>query len=90
MAAALAARGDAPKPQELLLALNCKAWNCLPAAGGLMDQPAGLFNRMNVALNVYTAYREWLTKNDVDANWSETHPDEFSLVVRIEKMLHGG
>jgi len=72
------------------MALNCKAWNCLPVAGGMMDQPAGLFARMNVALNVYSAYREWLTKTAVDAEWADTHPDEFSLVVKIEKMLHGG
>lgn len=90
MAAALAAKGECEKPTELLLALHCKAWGCLPVAGGLLEQPAGLFNRMNVALNTYSAYREWLTKATVDAEWADTHPDEFSLVVKIEKMLHGG
>jgi hypothetical protein len=90
VAAALAAKGECEKPPELVMALNCKAWGCLPVAGGILEQPARLFNGMNVALNVYSAYREWLTKSVVDAVWADTHPDEFSLVVKIEKMLHGG
>jgi len=43
---------------------------------------------MNVAFNIYSTYREWLTKNEVDADWSEHNPDAFSIVVQIEKLLH--
>jgi len=60
----------------------------LPVSGGLQDQPYGLFTKMNVAFNIYSTYREWLTKNEVDADWSEHNPDAFSIVVQIEKLLH--
>jgi hypothetical protein len=59
----------------------------LPAGGGLLDQPAGYFARMQASLNVYETYRAWLTSGD-SVLFQETNPDGYDLVVKIEKLLH--
>jgi hypothetical protein len=44
--------------------MNCLHWGCLPDAGGLLDQPAGLIDRMNIVTNVYNAMRGMATAKD--------------------------
>ena len=86
-AAAIAAKGEGEKPDELITAQRCRAWACLPAGGGLLDQPAGYFARMTAALNVYETYRSWLASGD-SVLYQEQSPDGFDLVQKIEKLLH--
>lgn len=51
--AARDAADGGPPPVELSIAWNCNRWNCLPEAGGLLDQDWSLITRMNAAQNVY-------------------------------------
>jgi len=46
-------------PDELRLAFRCQQWGTLPHSGGLLDQPAGLVERMTIAVNVYNAMKAW-------------------------------
>jgi hypothetical protein len=46
---------NTPPPPELRIAWNCKRWNCLPEAGGYLDQPYQLMRRMNYFDNVHGA-----------------------------------
>lgn len=54
-----AARGDGVPPPDLLLAMNCERWNCLPDAGGYFDQQYDVMYRMNICSNVYNVVRRW-------------------------------
>jgi len=83
-AAASAASGGAPPP-ELALAWQCRAWGALPNAGGILDQPAGLLERMRQAEAVYAAMRAWLA-SDRSAAWRNEHKDVWNIVKRIEAL----
>jgi hypothetical protein len=89
LAAASAAQYDGPAPEELVLAWDCQRWNTLPEPGGLWDQPAGLVERMNIALNVYDAFnsRQQAIINDMDlVKWTEKYPHAWKIVAHIERM----
>jgi len=53
------ADGKGSPPDELRLAFRCQQWGTLPHSGGLLDQPAGLVERMTIAVNVYNAMKAW-------------------------------
>lgn len=59
MAAAEFAEDKGLPPDELRLAFRCQQWGTLPRSGGLLDQPAGIVERMTIALNVYNAVKAW-------------------------------
>lgn len=61
-------------PRELRLALQSRTWGVLPEAGGLLDQPFGLLNRMTLALNVFDACRAAKAAPDW-SKWAESNPD---------------
>ena len=42
-----------PLPPDLRLAWDCQRWGALPEAGGVLDQDAGLMDRMAALSNVY-------------------------------------
>lgn len=44
---------DETPPPELRLYWQCQRFNCLPDAGPLLEQDAGLLNRMTVLGNIY-------------------------------------
>jgi hypothetical protein len=46
-------------PRELALCWQIEQFHTLPFAGGLLEQPAGLMNRVNAAGNIYRAYNAW-------------------------------
>jgi len=50
-------------PPELSLAWNCERYNCLPDAGGYLDQDYICMMRMNVYSNVYNIVAKWQTLN---------------------------
>jgi hypothetical protein len=63
LAAALYADGKGSPPDELRLAFRCQQWGTLPHSGGLLDQPAGLVERMTIAVNVYNAWKSYITRD---------------------------
>jgi hypothetical protein len=73
-----------PPPEPLALAFEAQRWGRLPNAGGLRDQPAGLLNRMGVALNVYQAYT---LKRGLDLDqFASNHPGLYRLWRSVEDM----
>ena len=84
LGAARAAEG-APPPPELRLAWDCDRWHTLPQAGGVLDQPAGLLERMRQADAVYTAWRLWLA-SDQSAAWRNDHKETWTIVRQIEAL----
>ena len=63
MAAADAAEGKGFVPEELRLAFRCQQWGSLPMSGGLLDQPAGLVEKMTVAINVFNAWKYHVSRD---------------------------
>ena len=76
--------GLAPAPPELRLAWHCKRFGALPEAGGILDQPAYLLDRMAMADNIHTAYTSYQSATN-QAEWSKANPDAWRIVARIEK-----
>lgn len=66
-------------PEELTLAWQAHRWNALPEAGGLLDQPAGLIERMAYAENMYNAYKLWHDGRAVEL--ANNNPDLFDFIV---------
>lgn len=75
--------GSAP-PKELYLAWHCERWNALPHAGGIMDQPAGLLDKMAYAQNVYNVIKSYerVTVQGM-SQWVTDNPDAWALIVRL-------
>jgi hypothetical protein len=68
-------------PRELLLLWSCDRFHVLPRAGGLLDQPFGLMQRMRVCENVVHAMKLWKSENW--ATFEEKHPDEWDIVQQV-------
>jgi hypothetical protein len=83
------AEDNGDPPPELRLAMNCRAWGCLPEAGGLQDQPAGLITRMNVCLNVYDAMRASIKAKD-KVTWAKENPEAYEIMQDVIRMRNGG
>ncbi len=79
--------GCAPPP-TLSLAWNCQQWHTLPDAGGLMDQPAGLIARMNVALNIHAAFTGFRHAED-GAQWRKDNPGLARLIMQVGELRNG-
>lgn len=91
LAAATFGEGKGPPPDELKLYLDCRRWRGLPRAGGILDQPAGLLERMEAcraAMQAAKAYQERTPGSD--AGWKQTHPGEWSWIKRIRKLRNDG
>lgn len=75
---------DHTPPKELALAWHCERWNALPRAGGILDQPAGLLDRMAYAQNVYNTIKayERVTADQL-GNWVQNNPEAWELIARI-------
>jgi len=91
LAAADYAEGKTTPPDELRLAFRCQQWGTLPCSGGLLDQPAGLVDRMTIAINVYDAWKGWLGREPgKDAEFVKANPDAWKIVQHIiELRTHG-
>ena len=93
-AAADAGQYDAPPPRLLTRAWRIKRWGALPEAGGLLDQPAGLMQRMAYLSDVYNAHRAWrraLESMDSEglARWQEQNADVMNLMAQIREERRG-
>jgi hypothetical protein len=82
-------RKSAPPPRELELAWQCKQFSCLPYSGGLLDQPAGLIHRMNVAYNVWDAVKTRQSYKEKQADFIKDHPDKQQICRMVEKIRNG-
>lgn len=75
-------------------AWRVKRWEMLPEAGGLLDQPAGLMQKLATLLDVYNAHRAWrkaLETLDGErlAEWQQQNPDVMELMSRIREERRG-
>ena len=82
LAAADAAEGLGPPPEELQLAWQVHRWHTLPNEGGLRDQPAGVVLRMGIAESVYNAVKAWKAATDW-TKWSAQNPDQWGVVQSV-------
>lgn len=74
-------------PDELHLAFRCQQWNVLPNPGGLLDQPAGLVDKMTTCLNVYNAMKAWKQVDQSKiAEFTRNNPDTWEVVQRVLEM----
>jgi len=91
LAAALCAEGQAEPPAELVLAWRCERFRALPLGGGVLDQPAGLLDKIDAAYGAWHAWRSWLGRQaGHEAEWSERHPAEWKTVNEILEMRENG
>jgi hypothetical protein len=75
-----------PAPLELQLAMQHERWGVLPYTGGLLDQPAGLLDRMAWASAVHKAFRGRDTARDA-IRWIDTHPEQYELYTFVKSMM---
>jgi len=77
-----------PTPPLLELALHCKTWNSLPRAGGILDQPYGLMQRLTAVYNVYSAFKLFANERmpGHEGDFANEHPAEYELIKLIRNM----
>lgn len=73
-------------PYELKLAWQCRQFNCLPMSGGLLNQPAGLIDRMQIAYNIWEAVETRKKYGEEQAKFIKDRPDEFALCQMVEEL----
>jgi hypothetical protein len=80
------ARDGAEAPMELRMAWQCERWHALPEQGGLLDQPAGMLQRMAAMLNVYNAFKTFKASSGNLMGLANSQPQVLALVRDIERM----
>ena len=71
---------------ELRMAWQCERWHALPEQGGLLDQPAGMMQRMAAMLNVYNAFKTFKASSGNLMALANSQPQVLTLVRDIERM----
>lgn len=91
LAAAMSAEGKAEPPPELVLAWRCDRFRALPESGGVLEQRAGLLEKMDAALDAWSAWRSWTGRQaGHEAEWAERHPAAWITVQEIMEMMGNG
>lgn len=80
------ARDNEPAPPELKLAWQAQRWNALPEPGGLLDQPAGLLNRMATAASVYNAFKTLQQSAGQIVALANNNPQVIQIVRMAERL----
>ncbi len=81
-----AATKKGPPPPELELAWSARSWNALPEPGGLLDQPAGLLARMQVAINVWDAFSLWKShKAGREREFKDNYPWAWEIFLKYRE-----
>ncbi len=84
-------RKESVPPSELRLAFRCVQWNALPNPGGLMDQPAGLVERMTIVLNTYNAMKAWKQREPgKEGDFAKAYPDTWAIVQEVMRLRKHG
>lgn len=74
----------AKPPYVLYLAWHCHRWGALPIAGGVLDQPAGLLDKMAFAENIYNTIKSYEAVPPTKVvEWIQSNPDAWNLIVRL-------
>lgn len=76
-------------PPELRLALQCQQYHALPVAGGILDQPAGLMDKLNAVYNTYSAWAEYM-RHPYKATWATDNPRAAHIITETVKMRRNG
>jgi hypothetical protein len=66
----------------------CERWHSLPEAGGILDQPAGLLDRMAIITRTVNTMSAFYSSD----NWPkflEDNPDEAKFVEWVNGMKNG-
>jgi len=67
------------------LAWQCERWGALPEVGGVLDQPAGLLERMSLFLNVYNVHKSYYNATN-SVEWTKRNPEAWRLVAKVQRM----
>lgn len=74
-------------PAELLMAFDCERYSCLPAAGGVLDQPAGLLRKMTRFMNVYLAFTAYAKADKTKmAAWKKNNSEMWQIVKEVNAL----
>lgn len=85
-AVVLCATKNGTPPPELELAWSARSWRALPFPGGLLDQPAGLLKRMQIALNVFDAFSLWKShKPGEEIEFKKNHPWAWDIWMELRE-----
>lgn len=86
-AAACASDPKSKTPRELRLAFACTRYGALPFSGGVLEQPAGLLERMRTAEAVYTAFMAYRSAQPGEhAKWKSEHPEAWEIIKRVKAL----
>jgi hypothetical protein len=83
-AAALAGKGQGPRPSAVSDAIACERLGVPLATGGLLEQPFGRTQRMLAAKTIYDAFRLYATSPLSDVEFSRQFPQAWEMVTSIE------
>lgn len=71
-------------PPELELGWQVDRFHALPDAGGLLDQPFGLMEKLRVATDIYKGYNAYINRPmGDDAKWIREHPEYMRAVAKV-------
>ena len=67
-------------------------YKALPESGGLLDQPAGLLEKMTAAYNAWMAFKSFRERDSSKTSqWIEANPDLNDIRIRINRIKdHAG
>jgi hypothetical protein len=91
LAAAECAEHGSHPPPDLALAWSVERWQGF--AGILLEQDAGLVNRMQAALNVHSAYSQYsqaVASGAKGADWASANPRAWAIIATVEGMKRNG
>ena len=76
-----------PPPHELIRALNYQSWGVVD----VMNLPAGLLPRMNVALNYHRALSGYVqaAKMNKSVDFTKSNPQDWDMVSRVLAIRKG-
>lgn len=83
-AAALAGKGQGPRPQAVNDAILCERLGIPLTAGGMLEQPAGRTGSMLAAKTVYDAFRLYTNSPLSDVEFSRQYPEAWEVVTGVE------
>jgi len=74
-------------PPELKIAIQCKGWDALPYAGGILDQPYGLLDRLGSIYNIYIAHKKYANlKSDEVSDFIANEPELYAIIQEVQEM----
>ncbi len=86
-AAALAGKGEGPRPGAVNDALACERLGLPLVRGGLLDQPFARTQSMLAAKAAYDAIRLHAQSALSDVDFSKQYPDAWGMVTYIENII---